>query len=56
MNLQAKYNQTLKEQTAGKREDLSDLVAENNAKQQRKRKRQANNQDGKAKKTKEFKF
>lgn len=55
--MKAKYNERVKEVGGGVRgEDLSDLVAENNAKLQRKRKRQAHQNEGKGKKTKEFKF
>lgn len=56
--MQAKYEQTLREQQAQiEKEDLSDMVAEHNVKQQKKRKKQQQQQESaKAKKMKEFKF
>lgn len=56
--MQAKYDQTVREQQAQiEKEDLSDMVAEHNVKQQKKRKKQQQQQESvKAKKMKEFKF
>jgi len=55
--LQAKYDQIQKEQQLQvEKEDLSDMVAEHAAKQQKKRKKQAQEQGKAAKKYKEFKF
>ncbi|ESO01355.1 hypothetical protein HELRODRAFT_100627 [Helobdella robusta] len=57
--MKAKYDQTLREQASLSKEDLSDMVAEHQAKQQKKRKKAQTSQDNsavKSKKLKEFKF
>ncbi|XP_074662695.1 uncharacterized protein LOC141915170 isoform X2 [Tubulanus polymorphus] len=55
--MQAKYEETLKEQQSQlEKEDLSDMVAEHQAKQTKKRKKQQQESGKAAKKYKEFKF
>ena len=54
--MKAKYEKTVKEQNQMASEDLSDMVAEHQAKQKKRKKQTQSSQDTKTKKMKEFKF